>query len=168
MHSVLQHFQLIDLIFYLAIAPGVVSPGWVSDGTFLAGYGAAQALPGPLFTFAAYLGAVAATSPDGVVGALIALAAIFMPGMLALLAVMPFWPALRAKANARAVMAGVNASVVGLLATAFYHPVWTSSVGNAADFAVVVTGFVLLVGWRAPFLLVVAGAALAGVGLAEI
>lgn len=146
----------------------VVSPGWVSDGTFLAGYGAAQALPGPLFTFAAYLGAVAATSPHGVAGALIALAAIFLPGMLALLAVMPFWPALRAKANARAVMAGVNAAVVGLLATAFYNPVWISSVGNAADFAVAVTGFVLLVGWRAPFLLVVAGAGLAGVGLAEI
>ena len=146
----------------------VVSPGWVSDGTFLVGYGAAQALPGPLFTFAAYLGAVAAISPSGVAGALIALAAIFLPGMLALLSVMPFWGALRAKVNVRAVMAGVNAAVVGLLATAFYNPVWTSSVGNVADFAVAVTGFVLLVGWRAPSLLVVAGAGLAGVGLAEI
>jgi chromate transporter len=143
----------------------VVAPGWVPDGAFLAGYGAAQAVPGPLFTFAAYLGAVAAVPPGGVVGAAIALIAIFVPGILCLVGVLPFWHGLRARPDAQAAMRGTNAAVVGLLGAALYNPVWTSAVLNAADFAVAATGFVLLVAWRAPPLLVVALSALAGAGL---
>jgi chromate transporter len=143
----------------------VVVPGWVSDGTFLAGYGAAQAVPGPLFTFAAYLGAVAGISPGGVLGAVIALLAIFVPGVLCLLGTLPFWHGLRTKPAAQAAMRGTNAAVVGLLGAALYNPVWTSAVQAPADFAVAATGFVLLIIWRAPPLLVVALSALAGIGL---
>ncbi len=143
----------------------VVVPGWVSDGTFLAGYGAAQAVPGPLFTFAAYLGAVAGISPGGVLGAVIALLAIFVPGVLCLLGTLPFWHGLRTKPGARAAMRGTNAAVVGLLGAALYNPVWTSAVQGPADFAVAATGFVLLIIWRAPPLLVVVLSALAGIGL---
>ena len=106
----------------------VVAPGWVSDSDFLAGYGAAQIIPGPLFTFAAYLGAVANVPPGGVAGAALALIAIFVPGMLALMGALPFWRELRAEPTARAAMAGVNAAVVGLLASALYDPVWSSAV----------------------------------------
>jgi chromate transporter len=143
----------------------VVAPGWVSDGTFLAGYGAAQAVPGPLFTFAAYLGAVAGIPPGGVAGAIIALIGIFIPGMLCLLGTLPFWHALRAFPAAQAAMRGTNAAVVGLLGAALYNPVWTSAVLAPLDFAVAATGFVLLVVWRAPPLLVVALSALAGTAL---
>jgi chromate transporter len=146
----------------------VVVPGWVSDNTFLAGYGAAQALPGPLFTFSAYLGAVARIPPGGVAGAAIALVAIFVPGILCLLGTLPFWHELRAKPAAQAAMRGTNAAVVGLLGAALYNPVWTSAVLSPADFAVAATGFVLLVVWRAPPLLVVVLSALAGVGLSLI
>jgi chromate transporter len=146
----------------------VVAPGWVSDGTFLAGYGAAQAVPGPLFTFAAYLGAVAGIPPGGVAGAIIALIGIFIPGMLCLLGTLPFWHALRAFPAAQAAMRGTNAAVVGLLGAALYNPVWTSAVLAPLDFAVAATGFVLLVVWRAPPLLVVMLSALAGVGLSLI
>ena len=143
----------------------VVVPGWVSDGTFLAGYGAAQAVPGPLFTFAAYLGAVAGISPGGVLGAVIALLAIFAPGVLCLLGTLPFWHGLHAKPGAQAAIRGTNAAVVGLLGAALYNPVWTSAVQGPADFAVAATGFVLLVTWRARPLLVVVLSALSGVGL---
>jgi chromate transporter len=143
----------------------VVVPGWVSDGTFLAGYGAAQAVPGPLFTFAAYLGAVAGISPGGVLGAVIALLAIFVPGVLCLLGTLPFWHGLRTRPGAQAAMRGTNAAVVGLLGAALYNPVWTSAVQGPADFAVAATGFVLLIIWRAPPLLVVVLSALAGIGL---
>jgi chromate transporter len=142
----------------------VVDPGFVPDGAFLAGYGAAQAMPGPLFTFGAYLGAVAPT-PGGVPGAALALIAIFLPGMLILLGALPFWHALRARVRARAAMAGVNAAVVGLLASALYDPVWTSAVGGPADFAVAATGFAALVVWRAPPLAIVLLTAAAGVAL---
>src|ERR1700734_4027396 len=114
----------------------VVDPGWVSANAFLAGYGAAQAVPGPLFTFAAYLGAVAGVGPGGVAGAALALVAIFAPGLLLLMAALPFWNGLRACVNARAAMAGVNAAVVGLLASALYNPVWTSAVPGPTDFAI--------------------------------
>ena len=144
----------------------VVTPGWVSDNAFLAGYGAAQAVPGPLFAFAAYLGAVAGTPPAGVVGAVVAIFAIFLPGILALMGVLPFWHQLRMQANARAAMHGINAAVVGLLASALYNPVWVSAVREPADFAVAAVGFVLLIVWRAPPLLVVLLSAAAGVGLA--
>ena len=143
----------------------VVVPGWVSDNTFLAGYGAAQAVPGPLFTFSAYLGAVAGIPPGGIAGAAIALVAIFVPGILCLMGTLPFWHSLRSQPGAQAAMRGTNAAVVGLLGAALYNPVWTSAVQSPADFAVAATGFVLLVAWRAPPLLVVVFAALAGVGL---
>ncbi|HTB43533.1 MAG TPA: chromate efflux transporter [Acetobacteraceae bacterium] len=146
----------------------VVVPGWVSDNTFLAGYGAAQAVPGPLFTFAAYLGAVAGAGPGGVAGAMVALVAIFLPGILALVGTLPFWHALRTGQGAQAAMRGINAAVVGLLGMALYSPVWTSAVQSGTDFAVAVTGFVLLIVWRAPPLVVVALSAAAGAGLALI
>jgi chromate transporter len=142
----------------------VVDPGFVSDSAFLAGYGAAQAMPGPLFTFAAYLGA-AAPAPGGGLGAALALIAIFLPGILILLGALPFWHALRVRPGARAAMAGVNAAVVGLLASALYDPVWTSAVLGPADFAIAATGFAALVVWRAPPLMVVVLTAAAGVAL---
>jgi chromate transporter len=144
----------------------VVAPGWTSDSAFLAGYGAAQAVPGPLFTFAAYLGAVATVPPGGVAGAAIATVAIFLPGILALVGTLPFWHGLRTRPGAQAAMRGINAAVVGLLGAALYNPVWTSAVLGPRDFAVAAAGFVLLVAWRAPPLLVVLLSALAGVGLA--
>ena len=144
----------------------VVVPGWVSDNGFLAGYGAAQAVPGPLFTFAAYLGTVAGIAPGGVAGAAVALLAIFIPGILCLMGTLPFWHGLRARPAAQAAMRGTNAAVVGLLGAALYNPVWTSAVKGPADFAVAAAAFVLLVAWRAPPLVVVGLAALAGVGLA--
>jgi chromate transporter len=144
-----------------------VAPGWVSDSTFLAGYGAAQAVPGPLFTVAAYLGAVVEPAPHGIAGAALGLVGIFLPGMLVLMGTLPFWETLRARAGAQAAMRGVNAAVVGLLGAALYSPVWTSSVNTAADFGVALIGFVLLTAWRAPPLLVVIMGALAGIALAH-
>ena len=143
-----------------------VAPGWVSDDAFLAGYGAAQAVPGPLFTFAAYLGAVVSTSPHGVAGAALGLFGIFLPGILILLGTLPFWDSFRKRANAQAVMRGVNAAVVGLLGAALYNPVWTSSVKTPGDFGIALLGFVLLTAWRAPPLLVVVVSALGGIALA--
>jgi chromate transporter len=140
----------------------VVAPGWVDDGAFLAGYGAAQALPGPLFTFAAYLGAVARLAPGGVAGAVIALVGIFVPGILILLGVLPFWEVLRRRPWAQALMRGVNAAVVGVLGAALYSLVWVSAVQSPADFAIVAVGFVLLMAWRAPPLVVVVFTAAAG------
>lgn len=143
-----------------------VTPGWVSDDSFLAGYGAAQAVPGPLFTFAAYLGAVAKAEPNGIAGAAVGLIGIFLPGILILVGMLPFWDAFRARPGAQAAMRGVNAAVVGLLGAALYNPVWTTSVKAPADFAVALVGFVLLTAWRAPPLLVVAISALGGMALA--
>jgi chromate transporter len=143
----------------------VVDPGWVSDSAFLAGYGAAQAVPGPLFSFAAYLGAVAGAPPGGVAGAASALVAIFAPGILVLMGALPFWHRLRARPGARAAMSGVNAAVVGLLASALYNPVWTSAVRGPTDFAIAAAGFAALVAWRVSPLLVVVLTAAAGVAL---
>jgi chromate transporter len=143
----------------------VAAPGWVPDSAFLAGYGAAQALPGPLFTFAAFLGAVASVPPHGIAGAVLALIAIFIPGLLCLVGTLPFWSALSADPRARGAMLGTNAAVVGLLGAALYNPVWTSAVRGPIDFAIAAAGFVLLVAWRAPPLLVVGLSALAGLGL---
>jgi chromate transporter len=144
-----------------------VTPGWVSDDTFLAGYGAAQAVPGPLFTFAAYLGAVVGPSPHGLAGAALGLIGIFLPGMLILTGTLPFWDTFRKRAGAQAMMRGVNAAVVGLLGAALYNPVWTSSVKAPGDFGIVLVGFVLLTVWRAPPLAVVVISALGGVVLAQ-
>jgi chromate transporter len=143
-----------------------VSPGWLSDDAFLAGYGAAQAVPGPLFTFAAYLGTVVSPEPHGVAGAVLGLVGIFLPGILILLGTLPFWDSFRKQPSAQALMRGVNAAVVGLLGAALYNPVWTSSVKTPADFAIALVGFVLLVAWRAPPLVVVAISAIGGVLLA--
>ena len=145
-----------------------VTPGWVSDDVFLAGYGAAQSVPGPLFTFAAYLGTVVSVSPHGVAGAVLGLVAIFVPGMLILVGTLPFWEAFRKRADAQAIMRGVNAAVVGLLGAALYNPLWTGSVRTPGDFGVALVGFVLLVAWRAPPLVVVLVSAAGGVALAEI
>jgi chromate transporter len=143
-----------------------VAQGWVTDDVFLAGYGAAQAVPGPLFTFAAYLGAVMEPRPNGVAGAAISLVAIFVPGILALVAALPFWETFRKRANAQAVMRGVNAAVVGLLGAALYSPVWTTSVKGPGDFGLALVGFVLLTVWETPPLVVVAVSAIGGVVLA--
>jgi chromate transporter len=144
-----------------------VTPGWVSDGAFLAGYGAAQAVHGPLFTFAAYLGAIVSPSPHGLAGAALGLIAIFLPGVLILTGTLPFWETFRKRAGAQAVMRGVNAAVVGLLGAALYNPVWTSSVKTTEDFGIVLVGFVLLIVWRAPPLVVVVISALGGIALAQ-
>ena len=142
-----------------------VAPGWLSDNTFLAGYGAAQAVPGPLFTFAAYLGTVVTPSPHGVPGAVLGLIGIFLPGILILLGTLPFWDSFRKRAGAQAIMRGINAAVVGILAAALYNPVWTSSVNSRGDFGVALVAFVLLMVWRAPPLLVVIVSALGGAAL---
>jgi chromate transporter len=143
-----------------------VAPGWVSDDAFLAGYGAAQAVPGPLFSFAAYLGAVVRATPNGIAGALLGLTGIFLPGLLILVGTLPFWETLRARAGAQAAMRGVNAAVVGILGAALYDPLWITSVDTRADFGAALLGFVLLVVWRAPPLLVVVLGALAGIVMA--
>ena len=138
----------------------------MSDDAFLAGYGAAQAIPGPLFTFAAYLGTVVAPSPHGVAGAALGLFGIFLPGILILaghVAVLGHVPPAAGRPSA---MRGVNASVVGLLGAALYSPIWTTSVKTPGDFGVALLGFVLLTAWRAPPLLVVVVGALGGIGLA--
>jgi chromate transporter len=148
------------------LSEAFVTPGWVSDDAFLAGYGAAQSVPGPLFTFAAYLGAVVNVSPHGVAGAALGLLAIFLPGMLILIGALPFWESFRKRADAQAMMRGVNAAVVGLLGAALYNPVWTSSVRSPGDFGIALVGFVLLTAWRAPPLVVVVVSALGGMALA--
>jgi chromate transporter len=132
-----------------------VATGWVGPNDFLAGYGAAQAMPGPLFTFAAYLGWTMAEPPRHWSGALLATAGIFLPGLLLVIAALPWWQALRARPAMASALAGVNAAVVGLLATALYSPVWTSAVHSQVDFAVACLGFFLLTRWRVPPLAVV-------------
>lgn len=134
----------------------VVHPGWVPESTFLAGYGVAQAVPGPLFTFAAYLGAVMGSAPGGLIRATICLVAIFLPGFLLLVGVLPFWGALNRLPVAQAAMRGANAAVVGVLGSALYNPVWTSSVLTPVDFAIALSGFLLLVVWRTSPWIVVA------------
>ena len=146
----------------------VVPPGWVTNEAFLAGYGVAQAVPGPLFTFAAYLGAVVRPPPNGIAGAAIALVAILLPGMLLVYGMLPFWDALRSRQAAQAAMRGANAAVVGILGAALYSPVWTSAVLTPRDFALALGGFLLLTVWKAPPWVVVgllaAGGALLGGG----
>jgi chromate transporter len=144
----------------------VVVPGWVSDDAFLAGYGAAQAVPGPLFTFAAYLGAVMGPPPNGLSGAALGLVAIFLPGLLLHLGTLPFWETFRRRAGTQAVMRGINAAVVGLLGAALYSPIWTSAIQGPQDFAVALVGFILLIGWKAPPVVVVAVSALGGAAFA--
>jgi chromate transporter len=141
---------------------GVVDPGWVAEDRFLAGYGAAQAVPGPLFSFAAYLGAVAVSPLGGWTGAAIALGAIYLPSFLLIYGVLPYWDRLRESAAFRRALVGTNAAVVGLLAAALYRPIWTGAIESAADVAVAVIGLGLLVVGRVPPVVVVALAAIAG------
>jgi chromate transporter len=134
----------------------VVTPGWVSNEAFLAGYGLAQAVPGPLFTFAAYLGAVTGPAPNGLAGAVIALVALALPGMLLVYGMLPFWDAMRTRPAAQAAMRGTNAAVVGILGAALYNPVWTSAVLTPRDFALALAGFLLLTVWKlSPWVVVV-------------
>ena len=140
----------------------VVPTGWVSNDAFLAGYGAAQAMPGPLFTFAAYLGAVMIPSPNGALGALLGTVAIFAPSFLLVAGLMPFWDTLRQRQTMQSTLRGVNAAVVGVLLAALYTPVWTASVHSPAGFGLALSAFLALTFWRvSPWIVVVAGALVA-------
>jgi chromate transporter len=144
----------------------VVPPGWVSNDAFLAGYGAAQAVPGPLFTFAAYLGAAMGPQPNGWVGAALCLAAVFLPSFLLVIGMLPFWDQLRRLPMAQAGLRGVNAAVVGLLLAALYNPVWTAGITGPYDFALAAAAFLLLMMWQVPPWLVVMLSALGGAAIA--
>ena len=137
----------------------VVPPGWVTGEQFVAGYGAAQAVPGPLFTFAAYLGAVMGPRPNGLAGAVVALVAVFLPSFLLIVGALPFWDALRVRPGFQAALRGINAGVVGLLLAALYQPVWTSAIRGPADMGLAFAAFGLLALWKAPAWLVVMFAA---------
>lgn len=140
----------------------IVTPGWVGNAAFLAGYGLAQAVPGPLFSFAAYLGAVMGPPPNGLAGSTMALVAIFLPGLLLVYGMLPFWNGLRTSPAAQAAMRGTNAAVVGILGAALYNPVWSSAVLTARDFTLALGGFLLLTVWKAPPWIVVVLLAAAG------
>jgi chromate transporter len=140
----------------------VIPTGMTTNDVFLAGYGAAQAVPGLLFTLSAYLGTVSAIPPNGLLGAAIGLVAIFLPGTLLIIGVMPFWEALRRHQAMQAATKGINAVVVGILLAAFYNPVWTSAIRRPADFAVALAAFLALVFWRIPPWVVVVASAAAG------
>jgi chromate transporter len=133
----------------------VVNPEWVTNEQFVAGYGAAQAVPGPLFTFAAYLGAVMGTEPNGWTGAFLTLVAIFLPSFLLVTGALPFWDLLRSVPVFQSALKGVNAAVVGLLLTALYKPVWTSAIHSPVDFGLGLVAFGLLMFWKSPPWLVV-------------
>jgi len=138
----------------------VVPPGWVSADAFLAGYGAAQAVPGPLFTFSAYLGAVMGPRPNGWIGGMLCLVAVFLPSLLLVIGALPFWHRLRANAAVRSALAGVNAAVVGLLLAALYDPAWVSAIRSPRDLALALAAFLLLAVLKvSPWLVVLATAA---------
>ena len=140
----------------------VVPTGWVTNDAFLAGYGAAQAMPGPLFTFAAYLGAVMQPTPNGALGSLIAVVAIFAPSFLLATGLLPFWDTLRRRQTMQAMLRGVNAAVVGVLLAALYTPVWTAGVHTPAGFGLGLAAFLALTLWSiTPWIVVVAGALVA-------
>ena len=143
----------------------VVPPAWVSNATFLSGYGAAQAVPGPLFSFAAYLGAVMASAPNGVAGACLALGAIYLPSFLLVIGLLPFYGALRSRPGVQSALSGVNACVVGILLAALYTPVWTSAIVKPADFALALAAFLLLSVWKVRPWIIVMGGAIAGEAL---
>jgi len=143
----------------------VVQTDWVTQDAFLAGYGAAQAIPGPLFTFAAYLGAMLGPEPNGWRGATLALFAVFLPGFLILIGVLPFWHRFRATVSAQSLMRGANAAVVGILGAALYSPVFTSAIAGLKDLALALGCFVLLMMWKLPPWAVVVVAALGGIGV---
>jgi len=134
----------------------VVAPGWVSQQSFLAGYGAAQALPGPLFCFAAYLGAAIRPGSSPFLFGLLGLLGIFAPGLLAMTAVLPFWSSLRTNRYAQAALRGINASVVGILIAALFQPIWTSTIHTSGDFWIALSAFALLTLWKVQPWIVVA------------
>lgn len=140
----------------------VVQPGWVDRDTFLAGYGAAQAVPGPLFTFAAFLGASMNESPSGLLGAAVCLVAVFVPSFLLVIGVLPFWERLRSNRRTQAALAAVNAAVVGLLLAALYDPVWTSGIKAPEHFVLALLALAALMYWKLPPWLVVIGGAVGG------
>jgi chromate transporter len=146
----------------------VVPPGWISQADFIAGYGAAQAVPGPLFTFAAYLGAAFAPSPNGVLGGSLALGAVFLPSFLLVWGVLPFWDRLRGVAAVQAGLKGIGAAVVGILGAALYDPVFTSAIFEPEDLALALVAFGLLVAWRLPPWMVVLVAAVGGEVIARL
>ena len=146
----------------------VVPPGWITNEQFIAGYGAAQAVPGPLFTFAAYLGAVMHPGPNGWAGAALALGAIFLPSFLLIVGGLPLWNLMRAQPSFQVALHGINAAVVGLLLAALYHPVWTSAIHAPGDFALGVVDFVLLAFWKWPPWLVVVLSVLGGTVLGRL
>lgn len=146
----------------------VVAPGWVGNDAFLAGYGAAQALPGPLFTFSAYLGSVMSAGPGGVAGGLWALLAMFLPALLLVIGALPWWETLRRRSGAQSALKGVNAAVVGLLVAALYDPVWTASIRSGSDFAVALAAFGALVFWKISPLYVAIATALVAALLAAL
>ena len=141
----------------------VVDPGWMTESQFLAGYGAAQAVPGPLFTLSAYLGSVLNAPPNGVAGAALALVGVFLPGILILTGALPFWDDLRGRISAQAMMRGFNAAVVGILAAALYDPLWKSAILSPADFALAAAGALLLILAKWPPWIVVAGTTIAAI-----
>lgn len=145
----------------------VVPSGWVTNEQFVAGYGAAQAVPGPLFTFAAYLGAVMRPLGGGLAGAALALVAVFAPSFLLVLGALPLWDSLRPRPGFQAALRGINAAVVGLLLAALYHPVWTSAIHAPTDVALGLVDFALLVFWKWPPWLVVILSALGGAAVAR-
>jgi chromate transporter len=140
----------------------VVGPGWITNEQFVAGYGATQAVPGPLFTFSAYIGAVMASEPNGWTGAMLALIAIFLPSFLLIAGALPFWDLLRSVPVFQSALKGINAAVVGLLLSALYKPVWTSAIFSPADFGLGLIAFGLLMFWKCPPWLVVLLTALGG------
>lgn len=146
----------------------VVGPGWLTNEQFVAGYGAAQAVPGPLFTFSAYLGVVMNTEPNGWSGAFLALVAIFFPSFLLIVGALPFWDLLRSISAFQSALKGINAAVVGLLLAALYNPVWTSAILAPADFGLGLVAFGLLMFWKCPPWLVVVLTAVGGEALARI
>ena len=140
----------------------VIPAGWLSNDTFLAGYGATQAVPGPLFTFAAFLGSSMNQAPNGWLGGMICLIAIFAPSFLLVMGALPFWEGLRQNLRTRAALSGINAAVVGLLLAALYQPVWTSAVLEAKDFGLALVALVALMFWKLPAWLVVMSCGVAG------
>lgn len=140
----------------------IVPAGWISNDTFLAGYGATQAVPGPLFTFAAFLGSSMNQAPSGWLGGMICLIAIFAPSFLLVMGALPFWESLRQNLRTRAALSGINAAVVGLLLAALYQPVWTSAIIEAKDFGLALVALIALMFWKFPAWLVVIGCGAAG------
>ena len=146
----------------------VVPTGWMSNAQFLAGYGAAQAVPGPLFTFSAYLGFVSKPYPNGIVGGLLALLAIFLPAFLLVAGALPFWNVIRSKSGFQSALAGINAAVVGILIAALYNPVWTSAIKTPYDFCLAMVAFGLLMIWKLPPWIVVIISALGGIAISAL